>query len=375
MAVERPASTRIPKHRQVYEELLAAIESGKYGPGDRLPSEVDLGKHFDTSRITIAKAVNELQKQGLISRRAGSGSHVLPRSVAEGHVFGLLIPDLGRTEIFEPICQGMMRLPDAAAHSLLWSNSMGTAAEQEREAEQLCHRYIAQKVSGVFFSPLEFTDHKDMVNRRIVSALQKAGIPLILLDRHVAPYPERSAFDLVGIDNQRAGFMITAHLLQLNCRRICFLARSGSAPTVDARASGWREAQHAFGVIPQYDLEWRGDPEDRDFIEKILTTARPEAFVCANDITAAHLMQTLHSIGIVIPEQVRIVGVDDVKYAGLLPIPLTTQHQDCGDIGAAAMLAMLSRIAHPKLPARDILLHTRTIVRQSCGSHLGPIKH
>ena len=375
MALDRPVPSKTPKHRQVYEELLAAIESGKYGPGERLPSEVELGRQFDTSRITVAKAVNELQKQGLISRRAGSGSHVLPRSATQGLVFGLLIPDLGRTEIFEPICQGMMRLPDAAAHSLLWSNAMGTAAEQEREAEQLCHRYIAQKVAGVFFSPLEFTDHKDLINRRIVSALEKAGIPLILLDRHVAPYPERSAFDLVGIDNQRAGFMITAHLLRLNCRRICFLARAGSASTVDARAAGWREAQHAYGQIPQAGMECRGDPEDRDYIEKILQTVKPEAFFCANDITAAHLMQTLLAIGVVVPDEVRIVGVDDVKYAGLLPIPLTTQHQDCGDIGAAAMLAMLSRIAHPKLPARDILLHTRTIVRQSCGSHLGPIRH
>lgn len=374
MAPDPPASTRLPKHRQVYQELFAAIESGKYGPGERLPSEVELGRHFGTSRITVAKAVNELQKQGLISRRAGSGSRVLPRSAAQGLVFGLLIPDLGRTEIFEPVCQGMMRVPDAAAHSLLWSNAVGTAAEQEREAEQLCHRYIAQKVAGVFFSPLEFTDRKDLINRRIVSALEKAGIPLILLDRHVAPYPEHSAFDMVGIDNQRAGFMITAHLLRLNCRRICFLGRAGSAPTVDARAGGWREAHHAHGLVPQVDLERRGDPENRDFIEKILQTAKPEAFVCANDITAAHLMQTLLAIGVVVPDEVRIVGVDDVKYAGLLPIPLTTQHQNFGDIGAAAMLAMLSRIAHPKLPARDILLHTRTIVRQSCGSHLGPIR-
>ncbi len=169
--------------------------------------------------------------------------------------------------------------------------------------------------------------------------------------------------------------MITVHLLRLNCRHVCFLARTGSASTVDARASGWREAQHVHGLVPQTDLEWRGDPEDRNFIEGILITARPEAFVCANDITAAHLVQTLLAIGVGVPEEVRIVGVDDVKYAGLLPIPLTTQHQDCGDIGAAAMLAMLSRISHPRLPARDILLHTRTIVRQSCGSRLGPVKH
>jgi hypothetical protein len=65
------------------------------------------------------KAVNELQILGLVSRRAGSGTHVLGRAVSAGRVFGLLIPDLGRTEIFEPICHGMMQSPLSKPHSLL----------------------------------------------------------------------------------------------------------------------------------------------------------------------------------------------------------------------------------------------------------------
>ena len=93
----------LPKHGQVFDRLLDAIQSGVYHVGDRLPSEAELGKTFLASRITIAKAVNELQKLGLVSRRAGAGTYVLPRQQAAGCVFGLLIPDLGRTEIFEPI--------------------------------------------------------------------------------------------------------------------------------------------------------------------------------------------------------------------------------------------------------------------------------
>jgi GntR family transcriptional regulator, arabinose operon transcriptional repressor len=189
MAASIPST--IPKYRQVYEDLHSAIKTGIFQRGDRLPSETELGKRYNTSRITVAKAVNELQVQGLVSRRAGSGTHVLAPKTSSGHVFGLLIPDLGRTEIFEPICHGMMQSPLAKTHSLLWGHAMEESAQQEKEAEHLCHKYIAQKVSGVFFAPLEFTADKDAVNRRIVSALDRAGIQVVLLDRCYAPYSMR----------------------------------------------------------------------------------------------------------------------------------------------------------------------------------------
>ena len=61
----------------------------------------------------------------------------------------------------------------------------------------------------------------------------------------------------------------------------------------------------------------------------------------------------------------RIVGIDDAEYAGLLPVPLTTLRQPCREIGVAAMAALVERIAAPDLPARDILLHGRLVVRES----------
>jgi DNA-binding LacI/PurR family transcriptional regulator len=62
--------------------------------------------------------------------------------------------------------------------------------------------------------------------------------------------------------------------------------------------------------------------------------------------------------------------MDDVRYASLLPVPLTTIHQDCAGIGAAAMATMLQRLEHPELPIRDVLLPFRLVVRRSCGAHL-----
>jgi GntR family transcriptional regulator, arabinose operon transcriptional repressor len=358
-----------PKYRKVYEDILSAIRTGAFQPGDRLPSEAELGKHYNTSRITIAKAVNELQQKGLVSRRPGSGTHVVAPAASGGRIFGLLIPDLGRTEIFEPICHGMMQSPLSKPHSLLWGHSMGEAAQQEKEAEELCHQYVAQKVSGVFFAPLEFTPAKDAVNNRIVVAFDRAGIRVVLLDRCYAPYPMRSKYDLVGIDNRRAGFLITQHLLRHDVKRVAFMARPLSASTVMARIAGYREALIAYGRPFGQDLVRRGDPDDLDFLRKMLRD-KPDAIVCANDFTAARAMTALTKMGIRVPEEMRIVGIDDVKYASLLPVPLTTQHQNCADIGATAMATMLQRFENPNLPTRDILLQTHTVVRNSCGIHL-----
>jgi DNA-binding LacI/PurR family transcriptional regulator len=81
-------------------------------------------------------------------------------------------------------------------------------------------------------------------------------------------------------------------------------------------------------------------------------------------------MQTLLSLGRRVPEDVRIVGIDDVKYASLLSVPLTTIHQNCGAIGVIAMATMLERLEHPELPNREISLPVRLVVRRSCGAHL-----
>jgi DNA-binding LacI/PurR family transcriptional regulator len=81
-------------------------------------------------------------------------------------------------------------------------------------------------------------------------------------------------------------------------------------------------------------------------------------------------MRTLEHLGIRVPQQVRIVGIDDVKYAALLGVPLTTLHQPCAELGEMAVNVMLDRIAHPHMPTRDVLLECKLVIRRSCGSHL-----
>ncbi len=365
-----------PKYRHVFSALRRDIETGRLKRGDRVPSETELVRTFGTSRITVGRAVRELQRAGLVERRAGSGTYVKGLQVGTAMSFGLLIPDLGETEIFEPICQGMMSSPLARQHALVWGSPNGASqsATKAERAWQLCRQYIDRRVSGVFFAPLELgldTDvgpDKDAVNQRIADALDEARIPVVLLDRTVLPYPRRGHHDLVGIDNRRAGYVITEHLVRLGCRRIAFLAMPQAAATVDAREAGYREALYTANLPVDRASIYRLDPTDGDAVRSLMHTSRPEAMVCANDRTAARIMQTLLRLGHRIPQDVRIVGIDDVEYASLLPVPLTTLRQPTHQLGHAALAAMLDRIARSDLPTRDILLHCELIERESCGA-------
>ena len=361
------ADARRPKYQLVYDVLRREIRTGRLKEGDRLPTEAELERQFGASRITVGRAVRDLQLSGLVERRAGAGTFVKPRRIHEALSFGLLIPDLGETDIFESICQGMMASPLARRHALLWGSRPHGAASKEERAWQLCQQYVDRQVSGVFFAPVEFTADKDDVNRRIARHLDAAGIPLVLLDRTVAPYPERGTHDLVGIDNRRAGYRVTEHLLTAGARRVAFVAVEHAAGTVSAREAGYREALHAAGVPFRPELVRRLDPADVAAVGALLASGA-DGLVCANDWTAARLMRTVLDLGYTIPGDLRLVGIDDLEYAGLLPVPLTTLRQPTREIGAAAFAAMLDRVERPEGPVRDILLQGELIVRRSCGA-------
>jgi DNA-binding LacI/PurR family transcriptional regulator len=358
----------LPKHRQVYQSLSRDIQSGRLKRGDRLPSEAELGRTFGASRITVGRAVRDLQLQGLVERRAGSGTYVTAGTGVRGMSFGLLIPDLGETDIFEPVCQGMMSSPLARSHALVWGSLGDAGASKSDRAWQLCRQYIERRVSGVFFAPLEFTAADDRVNQRIADALDAARIPIVLLDRTVTPYPHRGHHDLVGIDNRRAGFIVTDHLLRLNSRRLAFVAEPNAAATVDAREAGYREALYAAGVPTERGLIRRLDPSDMATVGEFMASHKPDGIVCSNDRVAGRLMRSLMTLGHAIPSDVRMVGIDDVEFAALLPVPLTTLRQPSRQIGEAALSAMLERVSRKTLPARDILLDVQLVVRESCGA-------
>src|SRR4051812_1775425 len=275
------ATSPVPKHRQVYNVLRAEITAGSFASGQRLPSEAELVKTFGASRITVGRALRDLQQEGLVERRAGSGTYVRrarEQALPGRFSFGLLIPDLGETEILEPIVRSLTTAPGARDHAFLSAGGAPdvSPADKEAAAWERCSQFIERRVAGVFFAPLELTPDKDIVNARIIAALEAAGIPIVLLDRPTLPYGRREEHDLVGIDNRRAGFQITEHLLQLGARRVAFVSLANAASTVDARRAGYREALHTFAIAVDHALAVQFEPTDMTPVVRLMQQEAPD---------------------------------------------------------------------------------------------------
>ena len=229
--ISRASSRRSPRENtplRVGYPVRRSLSSGSASPGRR-------------SR----RALRDLQDQGLVERRVGSGSFVrqpgLPEAVRQ---LGLLIPGLGRTEIFEVICGELAGLARVRGYGLLWGGGGRRPNEDvtAEDAEAICDQFLGSRAAGVFFAPFEHIDRREEVNRRLVEKLRLAGVAVVLLDRDLGAFPSRSDLDLVGVDNFAGGYRLADHLLKLGCRNPIFAMRPRSASTVNARIAGAREA-------------------------------------------------------------------------------------------------------------------------------------
>lgn len=358
------------KHQQILEHVRQSILGGTYKAGDRLPTDGQLMRQFSTSRPTVARAMRDLEMEGYLERRAGSGSFVRVPAQTKPSLIGILTPEVGEHELFQPICNEIALQCQKHNLSLLWADSPGDGngiVDHEKNAKELCERYISLGVTGVFFAPVEFSEKMLVANREIADQLDANGISVVLLDRDIERLPKRSRFDLIGIDNFRAGYMQAAHMLGLGCKKIAYVSREVSASTIDLRIAGFRHAMALNGSKPKDTLEFCGDLDSSPFVDSIVSKS-PEAIICANDTTAVMLMRSLFQRGIKVPDDIRMIGIDDVKIASMAMVPLTSIHQPCRAIGSAAVNTMVRRIENRKMCAHDVQVEIELVIRDSCGA-------
>ena len=355
-----------PLYLEIFEYVHDNIVSGAYAADGRIPTDGQLMRRFHTTRATVAKAMKELERTGLIQRRPGVGSFLRPADRASGAFVSTLIAGLGDTEFFEPICAQIAQACHACNLSLIWgATSPATPVPGDVKVEALCARFVAQRVSGVFFVPDELAEHApENRNLKIAQALTDAGIAVVLLDRDVVPFPAQSPYDLVGIDNVDAGYKQTRHLIDCGCKRILYVTRPGQLWTKTARIAGYRLALEGAGLAFDPARVCVGDATDPAFC-KALLKFRPDGIVCFHDPVAIHLIQNFQKLRVAIPQRIRIVGLDDVRYSEFLPIPITTLQQPCLSIGTQAADLMVRRLNRDSHPPRRILFDTRLIVRTS----------
>ena len=357
---------RNTKSQKIYQYIREKIDNNEFTSGERLPTENDLMKHFEVSRITVSSALRELQKEGIINRISGSGSYVNKASQPKEQIFALLIPELGVTDIFKKICTSILEEASRNNIKCIWRNINKISFERQLvELADLAQNYADEKVTGVFFIPFCGVPNRMIENDKIIQPLVNANIPVVLLDRDMGDFPLRSRFDLVRTNHHQGGYLLGEHLVKQGCKKIVFAHRKHLAYGVDERVIGAQEAiiKHSGTATKQQII--KGEISDVNFIDGIIKDLQPDAIVCDNDFSAATVMKKLSELSVKVPEKVRITGFDNGKYATLLNPALTTVKQPCEAIGRVAVKSMMMRIDNPDLPPMEVLLDCELIERES----------
>lgn len=350
------------KQSSVYATLRAAVLSGKYPRSKPFPSERALAMRHHVSRSTVHCALADLEREGLVSRSRGCGTFITKKGALRQ--IGLLMPGIAYSEFFQPIATALSAVCTANDYGLSFMGAFSKdGASRAAQAQKQANDLVEQGVRGVVFQPIESLPEAPRVNKRILSIFETASIPVILLDSDIVPPPDRSGYDVVGVNNFNAGRMMAVHLISVGAKRIRFATMPHPCYSIRDRYAGMQSVIAAHGGLPSSAVEL--DPSSAKDVRRLLKAERPDAILCCCDTFAAYMKQTLETLGKKVPSQILLAGFDDVQHASIITPPLTTMRQPCQKIAEAAFRALMERIASPDLPAREILLPTRLIVRGS----------
>lgn len=350
----------------IYSSLKDQIVGEMFHAGYLLPTEMEMAQKYSVSRPTIAKVYNKLQERGYVLKKKGLGTIVTYNNADSVYTFGLLLPGAGESDIFTIINDQLLRQSESGKFNCLWDGATASSAEIRKSLiETCCDTYIQKKVDGILFSPLERLHDANKLNQLICEKINTAGIPLVLIDRDIVKFPEKSGYDLVSIDNFNAGYVMGKHLADAGCEYIHFLYRADSASSVNLRLAGVREMASENGLQFNEENIYCGNPDNLDFVRQIKIVKRKTGIVCANDSTAAVLMSSLNSLGIKISSDVLMCGYDDMKYSQHLKQSLTTYRQPYEEIANISIELITRRIKNePQLPI-TVLLMGKIVERDS----------
>jgi LacI family transcriptional regulator len=325
---------------------------------------IDVAREAGVSFSTVSRVVNNNKHVKAETRervlnammRLGYVVNQQARSLAGGRsqVIGLLVPDVGNGYIGE-IIRGVDEELAAAQYELMLYTT-----HRRRTKESV---YVATLARGLADGLLLVVPDDPGA---YLDSLAQQNFPYVLVDHQGI----NEACPAVGATNWQGGYAATTYLIEMGHRRIGFITgnmRLGSA--VD-RLAAYRAAltDHGIGFDPELVVE--GDfqqPSGYQGASALLALAdRPTAIFASNDIMAFGAMEAVHSHNLRIPEDVSVLGFDDIPQAGHVHPGLTTIRQPLEQMGRLATQMLLKKIGDPDFAGERIELATTLVIRESC---------
>jgi LacI family transcriptional regulator len=252
---------------------------------------------------------------------------------------------------FHRCCAGVEEAAQAAGLSVYLCNSNG---DRQREAGYL-DLLLEQRVQGLLITPVGGPDDR-------LAALVDRGIAVVLVDSR------SSALELcsVAVDDVVGGELAGTHLVEGGHRRLGFVGGPFSLPQVADRHAGVSRAVAPVGTLVVLQTEHPTVVEGRRAAQRLVglpSARRPTAVFCANDLLALGLLQQLLAQGVQVPEDVAIVGYDDILFAEAATVPLSSVRQPRHQLGVAAAELLLDEVEQgPAHSHRQVVFEPELIV-------------
>jgi DNA-binding LacI/PurR family transcriptional regulator len=246
---------------------------------------------------------------------------------------GLVVLDVANP-FFTDVARGAEAVADEHGAVVTLCNSGENVARERRYLEHL----EEQRVQGILITPV------GMRNPRL-DQLAAKGIPVVLVDRRGG----RGRCS-VAVDDVLGGRLAVTHLVEQGHRRIAYISGPMSIRQVADRYKGAREAAEADGVasalvaLEMPSLTVASGRQAAEQLAELPASRRPTAVFCANDLLALGVLQELTRQGLRVPDDVAIVGYDDIEYAGAAAVPLSSVRQPREQLGRAAAELLFEEI-------------------------------
>ena len=340
------------------EDILSQIEQGLIRPHQPIMPEAKLAEKYGISYMTVRKVTDALVAKGILYRIQGKGTFIAERKLRNiGFVFhkGGDIDSPG--PYFLPIMEGIEKRCSEGKCNLLF-----TIPELQAEASDFQERLLDGDVQGII--------SLGSVTEKFLLAVENIGLPLVLID----PARNVDNFDCVVPDNFNGAYQIAKHLLQTGYKRIGFISSFFYALASTQRLKGYKEALREVGIPydKQLSVKAKG-PFDRgkSAVKSLLKLNNPpQAVVASTDLIAKSAIEGIKEMGLKIPDDIAVVGFDDIAEAEKMEPPLTTVRIPKKEMGEKGFERLLELAGNGKQDPKRIIMPVEVVIRESCGSKL-----
>ncbi len=323
----------------------------------------DVATHAGVSPATVSNALNHPEKVSETTRRRvqaaieelGYVRNDAARQLRQRHntAVGMIVLDVANP-FFAAVVRGAEDSLGVHRRPVLVGNS-GQDAERELAHLRL---FEEQRVSGLLISPVG-----DVLDR--LREISRRGTPVVLVDRHHGD----DEFPSVAVDDELGGRMAAEHLLEQGRRRLAMIGGPTSIRQVAHRRAG---AQAAVDAVEDASLTMVGteamDVESgRDGTRRLLAedAERPDAIFAANDLVALGALQELVRAGVRVPEDVALIGYDDIEFAASATVPISSVRQPAVEMGERAAALLVAAVEDPDAPPEHPRFTPTLVPRES----------